>query len=131
MAAAIATIAVGGVSFAVIRDIGGGRTPTGQQVSAAAVAPRVVPPRVVAPAPVVAPPVVPPQVALKAHPQPTASAQGEEVADNNVVVPDGGRLSDLSDDDVQSLLNDIDQLDGVPDANPQPAMAPLRTGGTL
>jgi anti-sigma factor RsiW len=131
MAAAIATIAVGSVSFAVIRDIGGGSTATGHQVSAPAVASNAVPPRVVAPAPVVAPPAVPPQVALQSQPQPKGAVQGEEVADNNVVVPDGGRLNDLSDDDVQSLLNDIDQLDGVPDANPQPAMAPLRTGGTL
>jgi anti-sigma factor RsiW len=97
MAAAIATIAVGGVSLAVIRDIGGSNTPA------------------------VAPAVVAPQV----------TEQGEEVADNNVVVPDAGRLNDLSDDDVQSLLNDMDQLDGVPDADPQPAMAPLHTGGTL
>jgi anti-sigma factor RsiW len=55
----------------------------------------------------------------------------EALADNNVALPDGGRIGELSDDDVQSLLNDIDQLDGVPDASPQPAVPALHTGGTL
>jgi anti-sigma factor RsiW len=60
-----------------------------------------------------------------------APAPSEALADNNVVLPDGGRIGELSDDDVQSLLNDIDQLDGLPDANPQPTVPALHPGGTL
>jgi anti-sigma factor RsiW len=114
MAAAIATVAIGGVSFTVLRDL--------QRVSTPAVTPSVTPAVVAAPAPssvAVAP--------LSAQPR----AKGEELAENGVAVPDGGRIGELSDDDVQSLLNDMDQLDGVPDANPQPAVQPVRAGGTL
>jgi anti-sigma factor RsiW len=52
-------------------------------------------------------------------------------AEPTVVLPDGGRIGELSDDDVQSLLNDIDHFDGVPDENPQPTVPALHPGGTL
>jgi hypothetical protein len=133
MAAAIATIAIGGVSFAVIRGIEGdnGSSPAASaHVSQSA-------PQLVATKPPTQPnsvAVTPPQPARAPGARPADAVADNTVdntADNTVAVPDGGRLNDLSDDDVQSLLNDIDHLDGVPDANPQPAMAALRTGGTL
>jgi anti-sigma factor RsiW len=122
IAAAFVTVALGGVSFAVLRGIQGGTTPPIH-------APVVVAPPVVA-APVVATPT--PQSVAVVTPRARPAPRGEQLADNNTVaVPDAGRLGDLSDDDVQTLLNDIDQLDGVPDANPQPAVVPVRAGGTL
>ncbi len=38
----------------------------------------------------------------------------------------GGNLNDLSDEDMQTLLDKIDQLDAVPSADPQPAVSGLR-----
>jgi len=102
IAAAVATIAIGGASVAVIRGITNPGAPTVTVVTT--------------------PPVVPGQ--------PVAGHE-ETLADNNVALPDGGRIGELSDDDVQSLLNDIDQLDGVPDADPQPTVPALHTGGAL
>jgi anti-sigma factor RsiW len=119
IAAAFATVAIAGASMVVIRGMTG--VPASPSVtSPVAVAP---PPAVVAPAPVTQRPV---------SPQPTPQVHQEMVlADNNVALPDGGRIGELSDDDVQSLLDDIDHLDGVPDENPQPAVPALHTGGTL
>jgi hypothetical protein len=119
IAATFATVAIAGASMVVIRGMTG--VPSSPSVtSPIAVAP---PPAMVAPPPVTQRPV---------SPQPTPQVHKEVVlADNNVALPDGGRIGELSDDDVQSLLDDIDHLDGVPDENPQPAVPALHTGGTL
>jgi anti-sigma factor RsiW len=61
---------------------------------------------------------------------PTPAPQAAALAaDNTVTLPDGGHLAELSDADVQSLVDDIDHFDAVPDANPQPPVPVLHTGG--
>jgi anti-sigma factor RsiW len=124
IAAAIATVAIGGISFAVIRGITGGGTQTPVSGNTAPVVQPAKTPQVVSqPAQ--------PQVAVKPSQPHVAAPPPEEVADNTIAIPDGGRLGDLSDEDVQSLLNDIDAMDGVPDANPQPTVPVIRGAGTL
>jgi anti-sigma factor RsiW len=95
IAAAIATVAIGGASIAVIRGI---TTPAGDRMPSA---------------------------------QPVAVVAPAEPTESSVALPDAGHLSDLSDDDVESLLNDIEHFDGVPDADPQPAVPTLHSGGSL
>ena len=120
IAATVATVAIAGASMVVIRGM------TGVPASPSVTSPVAVAPlsAVVAPAPATPRP---------GSPQPTPQGHQEQMLadNNNVALPDGGRIGELSDDDVQSLLNDIDHLDGVPDENPQPAVPALHTGGTL
>lgn len=124
IAAAIATIAVGGISFTVIRGIAGsGSEAPVSQTPAPAVQSSQTPAVVHQP--------VPNSVAVKPAQPPQVSPPTEEVAESAVAIPDGGRMGDLSDDDVQSLLDDIDHLDGVPDASPQPSVPSIRGAGTL
>ena len=124
MAAAIATIAIGGISLTVIRGITGGSSQPPVSRTTAPAAPSTQTPAVVhQPAPN--------SVAVKPSQPSQVSPPTEEVADNGASIPDGGRMGDLSDDDVQSLLDDIDHLDGVPDASPQPSVPAIRGAGAL
>ena len=86
IAATIATIAVGGVSVAVLDGILGGK-----------------PPHIHQPAP--------------RPPEPPNEASGLSV---------GGNLNDLSDKEMQTLLDKLDELDAVPSAEPQPTVSGMR-----
>jgi anti-sigma factor RsiW len=118
--AAAATVAVGGLSLLLVR-----------QVTAPSVAPNpVVAPVIAAPPapsgvttpgaePSVGPSVVPPSVAVSPE---TSVARGSEQG-----LSVGGDLSELSDGDVEALLQDVDTLDARPAADPDAAAPGLRS----
>ncbi|HZS58797.1 MAG TPA: zf-HC2 domain-containing protein [Gemmatimonadaceae bacterium] len=88
IAATIATIAVGGVSVAMLQSILSDKPPHQHQI---------------------------PQ---KGKPAEAASeASGLSV---------GGNLNDLSDQEMQTLLDKLDEMDAVPSAEPQPAVSGIR-----
>jgi hypothetical protein len=120
VAASVAVIGIGGLSVALMQRAGA-PTPTGVVAG----------PSVVAATPVAGvadrPSVARTPAAPVAAPSATASADAAEAA----ALPAGGGMTDLADEEVESLLHDIDSFDGVPDANPQPAVAVPHAGGVL
>jgi anti-sigma factor RsiW len=112
IAAALATVAIGGVSIAVVQRL---TAPEPTLVPAVATAP------VTTPAPVVAPVQPAPVVATPAPVDVPAAGEVSEGAPLTV----GGGMSDMSDADVKALLGAMDNLDGVPDAEPQPTVPGL------
>jgi hypothetical protein len=122
--AAVATVAVGGLSVAVIRHLGPVQ-PTGVSE---------LPPSVVAPAATPVPSSTSPASAAPQSPEPSAtngSSAGPVVAsatpDSEVAMNSGPGLavasdiSELSDGEVESLLKDMNDLDAQPSADPDDA----------
>jgi anti-sigma factor RsiW len=113
IAAALATVAIGGVSIAVVQRL---TAPETAAIPVVALVPATTPVQ----APVVATPVpAPVPVAVPTQ------AEGGEVSEGAPLTVGGG-ISDMSDADVKALLGAIDNLDGVPDAEPQPTVPGLR-----
>jgi hypothetical protein len=119
IAASVATIGIGGLSVVLLqRD---GHSPSAIVATPTTVAAS---PAAPASAPVVAPSVAAPPAGGSTT---VAAVDAAEAAP----LPAGGGMADLADEEVESLLHDIDHFDGVPDANPQPAVAVPRAGGVL
>jgi len=113
--AAAATIAVGGLSIAVIRQMA---PTTGAAHGASPTAPTAV-----APAPSAEPPAVAP--AQPAAPSTAATPEhsdGSAVGEASPGLAIGGDISELSDGDVETLLQDMDGLEAQPLTDPDAAV---------
>jgi len=121
--AAAATIAVGGLSVAVIRNMGPGPIahPAASPDSAAR-------PTVVSPAPVTPTQAEPPAVPAQGQPGGPSSTEPDSgpVVDAGSGLAMSGDISELSDGDVETLLQGLDGLDGQPSADPDAAVPALR-----
>jgi hypothetical protein len=117
IAATIAVLAAGGVAVKVAREGAVPVDPALQQPPTFDTALAAVPPQ----APAVAP--SPPLVAVK--PTPSAPKKDTMVASTNRAPHDGltltGGLSDLSAEDIEALLADLETLDPVPTVDPEAA----------
>jgi anti-sigma factor RsiW len=96
IAAAVSTIAIGGLSVAVLRDLGGARS-----------------------GPVTVPAVVSAPAADDGHPNRGDDTENIASADGGLAV--GGGLSDLSEREMEGLLKDLDGIEASPSGEPDAA----------
>jgi hypothetical protein len=101
IAAAVSTIAVGGLSVAVLRDLGRARS-----------------------APVTVPAVVSAPAASDGRAAP--GSEPENIASADVGLAVGGGLSDLSEGEMEGLLKDLDGIEASPSDEPDAAAPGLR-----
>lgn len=58
---------------------------------------------------------------------PRVPAENAATADESAGLSAGGTFTDLSEDDMRTLLNDLNDIEAIPAAEPQPAVPGLRT----
>jgi len=109
IAAGLAIVTAGGLSLLVGRDVLRPDTQVGQPSSAPLELPSAGP----APAPDA-------PVAVATVPQPRAPQTRQVAVASAAGISLGGELQDLSDEHLQTLLNEIDRMDGLPAAEPDP-----------
>lgn len=145
IAASVATIAIGGLSVAVVQRLAappgggsavvapssGGRATTPTAPAASPIAPPVVANNASGGSTAVSPPS--PAGHGTVLPKPRQGAEELAAAEpaDQAPLTVGGGTKDMSEAEMQALLGAMDKLDGVPDANPQPALPGLHSTGSL